>query len=208
VVMKTRDKILHTALALFNERGVSRVSSRNISEELEISYGNLTYHFPKKEDIVMALYQQMQTKINEQFTLLEKEIFALHFVLDNLKAIFKVLYEYKFVFLGFAYLNREFEEIRQDTLTQFEYRRALLERMGLFLAQNGLLRPENAPNETKSKIHNLLHIMHFWILDAEVFYKGAEEHKVGYYLEMFYNAVRPSLTDIALKMFEEMYPIG
>jgi AcrR family transcriptional regulator len=205
--MKTREKILHTALVLFNEKGVSQISSRNVSEELGISYGNLTYHFPKKEDVIMALYEQMQRKINEQFTLLEKQIFGLHFVLDNLKAIFKVLYEYKFVCLGFAYLNREFDEIRQDTLVQFEYRRKLLEKMATFLAQNGFLRPENVPNETKSKIHNLLHIMHFWILDAEIFYKGTEEHKVGYYLEMFFNAVRPSLTETALKMFEEMHPV-
>jgi AcrR family transcriptional regulator len=205
--MKTREKILHTALALFNEKGVSQISSRNISEELGISYGNLTYHFPKKEDIVMALYQQMQNKINEQFALLEKQIVGLHFVLDNLKAIFKVLHEYKFVFLGFAYLNREFEAIRQDTWTQFEYRRGLLERLAHFLGQGGFLRPENVPHENKSKIHNLLHIMHFWILDAEFFYKGAEEQKVNYYLEMFFNAVRPSLTETALKMFEEMHPI-
>ena len=203
--MKTRDKIIQTALSLFNERGVSRVSSRNISEEMGISYGNLTYHFPKKEDVILALYEQMQAEINEQFLQLEKQIFALNFVLDNLRALFQILYKYKFVFLGFAYLNREFEEIRKDTLLQFAYRRELLQKLADFLARNGFLRPETSEGENKSKIHNLLLIIHFWIADAEVFYEGDEEHKVSYYLSMFYNAVRPSLTEIALQMFEETY---
>lgn len=205
--MKTREKILQVALSLFNEKGVSRISSRNISEELGISYGNLTYHFPRKEDIILTLYQQMQTKINEQFALLETQIFALNFILDNLKAVFKILYEYKFVFLGLAYLNREFDEIRQDTLVQFEYRRKLLQKLADFLAKNGFLRPENVEGENKSKIHNLLMIMHFWIADAEIFYQGEEEGKVAHYLEIFYNAVRPSLTETAMKMFEEMYAL-
>lgn len=206
--MKTRDKILHTALSLFNENGVSRISSRNISEDMGISYGNLTYHFPKKEDIVLTLYQQMQDKINEQFRQLEANIFGLNFMLDSLKAIFKISYQYKFVFLGLAYLNREFEEIRKDTLKQWEQHKLLLEKLAFFLAQNGMLRPEVAPNENKSKINNLLHILHFWIADAEIFYRGDEEHKIGYYLEMFYNAIRPSLTEKALHIFEELYPIA
>jgi len=147
----------------------------------------------------------MQSKINEQFAQLEKEIFALNFVLDNLRVLFKILYAYKFVFLGLAYLNREFEEIRNDTLLQFEYRRRLFEKLASFLTKNKFLHPETTEGETKSKIHNLLMIMHFWIADAEIFYQGEEDKKVACYLEMFYNAVRPSLTEPALKMFEEMY---
>ncbi len=203
IPMKTRDKILQTALLLFNENGVSRLSTRNISEELGISYGNLTYHFPRKEDIILTLYDQMQSQINEQFALLEKEIFALNFVLDNLSDLFKILRQYKFVYLGFAYLNREFEDIRKDTHTQFEYRRNLLYKLASFMSGNGFLRPETVAGENKSKIHNLLLIMQFWITDAEFFYQGEEDRKISYYLEVFYNAVRPSLTPVALAMFEK-----
>ncbi len=205
--MKTRDKILSTALHLFNENGVSKVSSRNISEDMGISYGNLTYHFPKKEDIVLALYQQMQEKITAQFNLLEENIFGLNFALDSLKSIFKISYTYKFVFLGFAYLNREFQDIRKDTLRQWEQRKQLLEKLAMFLANNDMLRAESSPHENKSKIGNLLHLLHFWIADAEIFYQGEEDHKIGHYLDMFYNAVRPSLTPKALQIFEELYPI-
>ncbi|MDR1481965.1 MAG: TetR/AcrR family transcriptional regulator [Synergistaceae bacterium] len=50
-----REKILETARDLFNRRGYNEVSMRNISDELGISVGNLTYHFKKKEDLVEAV---------------------------------------------------------------------------------------------------------------------------------------------------------
>jgi AcrR family transcriptional regulator len=50
-----REKILKTARELFNRHGYNEVSMRDISEELEISVGNLTYHFRKKEDLVEAV---------------------------------------------------------------------------------------------------------------------------------------------------------
>ena len=64
--MKTRDKILETARELFNNDGVSTVSSRNISDAMNISYGNLCYHFPKKDDIIMQLYASMQTELDTE----------------------------------------------------------------------------------------------------------------------------------------------
>ena len=44
----TRQLILDTAKRLFNERGYNGVSLKDIADELNISKGNLTYHFRKK----------------------------------------------------------------------------------------------------------------------------------------------------------------
>lgn len=56
-----RQEILHTAKALFNERGFNEVSTRDIADALGISKGNLTYYFAKKEDIVEAILDQNPT---------------------------------------------------------------------------------------------------------------------------------------------------
>ena len=53
-MQKRRDDILDTAERLFNERGYNAVSLRDIAEALQISKGNLTYHFQKKEDLIEA----------------------------------------------------------------------------------------------------------------------------------------------------------
>ncbi len=53
-----REDIISTARRLFNERGYGNVSLRNISDALHISVGNLTYHFPKKQDLLEAIMSE------------------------------------------------------------------------------------------------------------------------------------------------------
>ena len=55
--MKTAQRILLTALALFNRHGENTVTSVDIALELDISPGNLYYHFKGKESMVVALMQ-------------------------------------------------------------------------------------------------------------------------------------------------------
>ena len=52
----TRKRVLDAALALFNERGFERVTTRLIAEAVGINEGNLYYHFRTKEALVLALF--------------------------------------------------------------------------------------------------------------------------------------------------------
>ncbi|WP_346828749.1 TetR/AcrR family transcriptional regulator [Pseudomonas abietaniphila] len=61
--MKTRDRILECALLLFNRQGEPNVSTLEIANELEISPGNLYYHFHGKEPLVMELFERFQHEL-------------------------------------------------------------------------------------------------------------------------------------------------
>lgn len=61
--VKTRDRILQTSLALFNQEGEAQVSTVEIAGVLEISPGNLYYHFKGKEAIIDALFDDFEEEL-------------------------------------------------------------------------------------------------------------------------------------------------
>lgn len=52
----TKSKIVNQSIALFNQYGYSNVSLHQIAKALELSSGNLTYHYPKKAALMDAVY--------------------------------------------------------------------------------------------------------------------------------------------------------
>jgi AcrR family transcriptional regulator len=57
---RTRERVLDLACALFNDRGVERVTTRLIAETAGINEGNLYYHFRTKEALYLALFARFE----------------------------------------------------------------------------------------------------------------------------------------------------
>ena len=60
----TRGRILDHARLAFNERGVTAVPIREIARELDLSPGNVSYHFSTKEALVAALIEEAHAENN------------------------------------------------------------------------------------------------------------------------------------------------
>jgi AcrR family transcriptional regulator len=55
----TKDRIADTALRLFNEAGTDSVSTNHIAAAMDISPGNLYYHFANKDEILLVLLERL-----------------------------------------------------------------------------------------------------------------------------------------------------
>jgi AcrR family transcriptional regulator len=57
---KAKERILETALAMFNRFGEPNVSTNAIAADLGMSPGNLHYHFASKDALTLALFERFE----------------------------------------------------------------------------------------------------------------------------------------------------
>jgi AcrR family transcriptional regulator len=94
---RTAERIVTVSLDLFNRFGEPNVSTTLISAELNISPGNLYYHFPAKDTLVNHLFDSYETAI---LNLLEassdvKDVEDAWFFTHSL---FELIWDYRFLY--------------------------------------------------------------------------------------------------------------
>ena len=58
--IKTSERIVLNSLELFNQQGERSISTNHIAAHMEISPGNLYYHFPNKQAIIAVLFSEYE----------------------------------------------------------------------------------------------------------------------------------------------------
>ncbi|HOW76931.1 MAG TPA: TetR/AcrR family transcriptional regulator [Candidatus Competibacteraceae bacterium] len=96
--MKTRDRILQTSLQLFNEHGEPRITTNHIADELDISPGNLYYHFRNKDDIIWLLFQQFERQMDAALQVPERRVPNMEDMWLYLHLAFENIWEYRFFY--------------------------------------------------------------------------------------------------------------
>jgi AcrR family transcriptional regulator len=61
----TKDRIVDSAIALFNESGISAVTTNHVAEHAGISPGNLYYHYANKEEIIRDAFERVNAEADE-----------------------------------------------------------------------------------------------------------------------------------------------
>ncbi len=96
--LKTRDRILAKSLAMFNTQGEPNVTTNHIADELEISPGNLYYHFRNKDDIIEQLFARFEERIGEALLVPEGRTPNLEDIWLQMHLVFECIWDYRFVY--------------------------------------------------------------------------------------------------------------
>ena len=95
---QTRQRILDTSLAMFNAQGEPNVTTNHIADELEISPGNLYYHFRNKDDIIEHLFGKYEERIDTALAAPSGRLPGLEDVWLQLHLVFECIWDYRFLY--------------------------------------------------------------------------------------------------------------
>jgi AcrR family transcriptional regulator len=112
--LKTRERILSASLALFNKFGEPNVTTNDIAHELEISPGNLYYHYRHKTDIVRELLRRFRARLRDILALPEARPVHVEDVWLFLHLLFEQVRDYRFLFRDLESLVGRDPRLRKD----------------------------------------------------------------------------------------------
>jgi len=190
-----KEKILSKTLELFNTFGYESVTMRDIAGALNISPGNLTYHFKKKDDLIYAIVRQ-QCKDHQSRRCSEKISFAgLNKLLESNVEHQK---KYFFYFNNITELPRRYPEIaRIQTQVKKEF---YILFKGIFrnFVKEGLMKPEPYEGVYDDLAFAILSIVVFWT--QETYNQNDFVTTPKNLLSVVWNIIMPNLTDEGIRM--------
>lgn len=118
---RTRERILDLSLRLFNDFGEPNVNTTLIAEEMNISPGNLYYHFKNKDDIINCVFQQFEREIDQLLSVPADRSPNVEDAWLFLHVLFELIWKYRFFYRDLNNLlanNRTLELKFKQLLTQ------------------------------------------------------------------------------------------
>lgn len=159
--MKTSEKILLISLDLFNSQGERNITSVDIANELDISPGNLYYHYKGKDDIVNALVDSYIAKINaipQSFEENEDFYKYLFYCLET-------MHLFRFLFQNIAEISTQYPTINNRLQKLAKFQRQYLRKSLTKQLQDGTL------TSTSTDIDLLLDIISLTLFQSLNYYQ-------------------------------------
>lgn len=201
-MMKTKDRILVTALSLFNQQGIAKVKLRTIAQEMGISQGNLNYHFKQRATIIEALYFQLVANIDQSISEIQLDQLNLKLMFDLQKVILNNFYNYRFFLLDFVHITRDHPKIRKHYLELSKQRQAQFTSLMAVLVAQKIMRAEQLPNEYQNLYIRFQILGDFWISSAEVSNSKITKKIIATYQEIIAQSIYPYLTAKGRKAYQ------
>lgn len=158
---QTRQRILDASLAMFNAQGEPHVTTNHIADELEISPGNLYYHFRNKDDIIEHLFTRFEERMDAALVAPDGRLPGLEDIWLQLHHVFEAIWDYRFLYRDLVEIlsrNRRLR-VRFARILRRADEQAHAVMRGL--SQAGVMRAST--DELRAVATNVLVIATFWL---------------------------------------------
>lgn len=95
--VNTRERILAASLELFNQAGERAVTTNHIAAHLEISPGNLYYHFRNKQMIIALLFAEYEERLDQFLRLPQGRPLTISDKTFYLEGLLAAMWHYRFL---------------------------------------------------------------------------------------------------------------
>lgn len=201
---RTRERILAVSLELFNERGEAHVTTGMIATELDISPGNLYYHFRNKEQIVERLFERFEGRISVSPPDSVAGAGAIEDLWLYLHLMFEAIWDYRFLYRNLEDIVGRNRRLRERFNGIGGAKIDAVDRFCRGLVRDGLMKA--SPGEIKALAMNVLVVSTYWLSFRAVRGKGpsADPSDPGSGAHQVMSLVAPFLTGEARQHFERL----
>jgi AcrR family transcriptional regulator len=158
---QTRQRILDASLAMFNAQGEPNVTTNHIADELEISPGNLYYHFRNKDDIIEQLFGGYEARMDAALAAPSGRLPGLEDVWLQLHLVFECIWDYRFLYRDLVDILTRNRRLRLRFARILKRADEQAHQVMRGLVQAGIMRA--SADEVDAAATNVLVIATFWM---------------------------------------------
>lgn len=175
--MKTKDRILQTSLELFNANGEPNVTTNHIADEMEISPGNLYYHYRNKEDILICLYDRFEQGILDALGTTESQEIKLESMWLFLQLLFETIWEYRFFYRDLDHILSKSEKVKKRYARILQKKISAAETVCAGLVSDGVM--QASVEEVTALSKNMALTATYWLNFQNALRKTADSELAG-----------------------------
>jgi AcrR family transcriptional regulator len=199
--VNTEEKIKSKGIDLFNQFGFCNVTLRQISQELGISYGNVTYHFSNKSKLLDSIYEDMNIKLTQIQSMLQPDEQLLKYFLKLPDYNFDITLEYIFFYKDFLELKRKYPEFYEKVEIKNQIRRNQWLQLLSVLQQNEYLKKELTSEDLNYIIELSISMRMFYFQNTDL--KQIEKNTFN---DKVNRLLLPYLSDHGLQIYKGTIP--
>ena len=158
---QTRQRILDASLMMFNAQGEPNVTTNHIADELEISPGNLYYHFRNKDDIIEQLFAVYEQRMDAALVAPSGRLPGLEDVWLQLHLVFECIWDYRFLYRDLVDILSRNRRLRMRFARILKRADEQAHTVMRGLVQAGVMRA--SADEVDAASTNILVIATFWM---------------------------------------------